>query len=178
MVKVVEGKKHYMEEIKNLEVGGEVKVVHPTLKGITITVRMASEVHYVLGQATRMYKDTYEVEDNSGYRIEDRHSVELPYQETVDYIGELMESGTKRQFVYVRNLREKGLGVGDVIEIERDNKVFLAVICETDTDYPNLKYRVITKKGVPSKGSMRMLYGSDTFKKVGVYVEGEVIKQT
>lgn len=150
--------------IKNLKNGSNLTIYHPLLNGIELYIQKEHTVMSVLGIPTKMYGEKYIVSDNAD-TIHNDHEVLLSADNMENYIQTLCQTTTKKEYHYVRKLKEKGLQIGSKIEFEDGKQGVITPLSEDCPDVLRaLFYLPLKKDGKESKVKPRILYGGTIYK--------------
>lgn len=148
-------------ELKILKENEEILIKHPFIPELELTVGKERKVENVLGVPTLFYGATNEIKDNEN-QIFPIHKVCLIEEDLKKYIDKLLNCKTLADFKYQRLLKEKGLEVGDKIELENGNK---GIVCDMEGEFSsNARYIPLKKDGSLSKAKPRILYGGVSYK--------------
>lgn len=156
-----------LNNLKNLKKGQTIQIQHPLMEQVSLTIQHDFIIDYFFNMPTTLYSDQFIVIDNHN-RIRPKHKLVLSKREVIDYISELFKADSIYKFNYIRNLKERNLSIGSIIEFTNKSQ---GVICEPYDEYNayNLRYIPLKKDGTISKMKPRYLYGNATYKEVGKY---------
>ncbi|WP_099301879.1 hypothetical protein [Bacillus sp. Marseille-P3800] len=135
---------------------------HPIIKFLEIEILVHQEKTEILGSKVLFNTNNYIVKDN---QTNTNHNVVLSNEEIINYANDLLQATTLGEYKYFKNLYEKDLRIGSVIEFT-DGKKATVIHPEGEISNINIQYIPHKKDGSLSKVKPRLLYRGVCYKRV------------
>lgn len=128
----------------------------------TITIRKDYRIEEMLNIPVVFYSDSFLIKDNLTKYFQE-HDVKLSNEELILYIDELLSCKTPQLFGYLKNLKRKGLKMGDKIVFTDGRTGQILIPDESLIHSVNIMYVPFKKDGTLSKVKPRYIYANDEF---------------